>query len=54
MDVNADIRKFINEKVADNEGLRQHEDQIVATIYENSQGMFRYAGMLPRIVENGY
>jgi hypothetical protein len=45
MDVNADIRKFVNEKVADNEGLRRHESEIVATIYENSQGMFRYAGM---------
>jgi hypothetical protein len=44
MDVNADIRKFINEKVADNEGLRRHESEIIATIYENSQGMFRYAG----------
>jgi hypothetical protein len=45
MEVNEDIRKFINERVADNEGLRPHESQIVATIYENSQGMFRYAGM---------
>jgi hypothetical protein len=45
MDVNADIRKFINGKVADNEGLRRHENEIIATIYENSQGMFRYAGM---------
>jgi hypothetical protein len=44
MDVNEDIRKFVNEKVADNESLRRHESQIVATIYENSQGMFRYAG----------
>jgi hypothetical protein len=45
MDVNADIRKFVNEKVADNESLQRHESDIVATIYENSQGMFRYAGM---------
>jgi hypothetical protein len=45
MDVNADIRKFVNEKVADNESLRGHEIDIIATIYENSQGMFRYAGM---------
>jgi hypothetical protein len=45
MDVNADIRKFVNEKVADNEGLRRHASEIIATIYENSQGMFRYAGM---------
>jgi hypothetical protein len=45
MEVNDDIRKFVNEKVADNEGLRRHEGQIVATIYENSQGMFRYAGV---------
>jgi hypothetical protein len=44
MDVNEDIRKFVNEQVADNESLRRHESQIVATIYENSQGMFRYAG----------
>jgi hypothetical protein len=44
MDVNEDIRKFINEKVADNESLRRHEGEIIATIYENSQGMFRYAG----------
>jgi hypothetical protein len=44
MEVNDDIRKFVNEKVADNESLRRHESQIVATIYENSQGMFRYAG----------
>jgi hypothetical protein len=44
MEVNEDIRKFVNEKVADNESLRQHESQINATIYENSQGMFRYAG----------
>jgi hypothetical protein len=44
MDVNDDIRKFVKEKVADNESLRYHENQIVATIYENSQGMFRYAG----------
>jgi hypothetical protein len=44
MDVNDDIRKFINEKVADHESLRRHESQIVATVYENSQGMFRYAG----------
>jgi hypothetical protein len=44
MDVNDDIRKFVNEKVADNEGLRRHASQIIATIYENSQGMFRYAG----------
>jgi hypothetical protein len=47
MDVNADIRKFVNEKVADNESLRGHESDIIATIYENSQGMFRYAGMYP-------
>ncbi|PVF92910.1 hypothetical protein CPB86DRAFT_145103 [Serendipita vermifera] len=46
MDVNEDIRKFINEKVADNEGLRRHESQIVATIYENTQGMFRYAALV--------
>jgi hypothetical protein len=45
MDVNADIRKFVGEKVADNESLRRHESDIIATIYENSQGMFRYAGM---------
>jgi hypothetical protein len=44
MDVNDDIRTFVNEKVADNEGLRRHASQIIATIYENSQGMFRYAG----------
>jgi hypothetical protein len=44
MEVNDDIRKFVNEKVADNEGLRRHASQIIATIYENSQGMFRYAG----------
>jgi hypothetical protein len=44
MDVNDDIRKFVNEKVADNEGLRPHASLINATIYENSQGMFRYAG----------
>ncbi|PVF91343.1 hypothetical protein CPB86DRAFT_802887 [Serendipita vermifera] len=45
MEVNEDIRKFVNEKVAGNESLRRHESQIIATIYENSQGMFRYAGM---------
>jgi hypothetical protein len=44
MDVNDDIRKFVREKVADNEGLRRHASDIIATIYENSQGMFRYAG----------
>ncbi|PVF93066.1 hypothetical protein CPB86DRAFT_133582 [Serendipita vermifera] len=46
MDVNDDIRKFVNEKVADNESLRQHESQIIATIFENSQGMFRYAALV--------
>jgi hypothetical protein len=51
MEVNEDIRKFVNEKVADNESLRRHESQIVATIYENSQGMFRYAGTCPLIQE---
>ncbi|CAG8639813.1 11711_t:CDS:10, partial [Acaulospora colombiana] len=45
MEVNEDIRKFVNEKVADNESLRHHENQIVATIYENSQGMLRYAAL---------
>jgi hypothetical protein len=45
MNVDEDIRKYVNEKVMDNEGLRPHEAQIIATIYENSQGMFRYAGM---------
>jgi hypothetical protein len=44
MEVNEDIRKFVTERVADNEGLRRHAGKIVATIYENSQGMFRYAG----------
>jgi hypothetical protein len=44
MEVNDDIRKFVNETVADNEGLRRHASDIIATIYENSQGMFRYAG----------
>jgi hypothetical protein len=44
MEVNDDIRKFVHEKVADNEGLRRHASDIIATIYENSQGMFRYAG----------
>jgi hypothetical protein len=51
MEVNEDIRKFVNEKVADNESLRRHESQIVATIYENSQGMFRYAGTCSLIQE---
>ncbi|PVF92433.1 hypothetical protein CPB86DRAFT_829994 [Serendipita vermifera] len=46
MDVNEDIRKFINKEVENNESLRQHESQIIATIYENSQGMFRYAALV--------
>ncbi|PVF93059.1 hypothetical protein CPB86DRAFT_801526 [Serendipita vermifera] len=46
MEVNEDIRKFVNEKVAGNESLRRHENQIIATIYENSQGMFRYAALV--------
>jgi hypothetical protein len=44
MDVSHDLRKFVHEKVADNEYLSPYEHQIIATIYENSQGMFRYAG----------
>jgi hypothetical protein len=44
MDVNDDIRKFVKKEVAKNESLQRHESRIVATIYENSQGMFRYAG----------
>jgi hypothetical protein len=44
MDASEDIRKFVKEKVVDNESLHQHEDHIIATIAENSQGMFRYAG----------
>jgi hypothetical protein len=44
MDVNEDIRKFVKEKVADDERLRRHEDHIMATILMNSQGMFHYAG----------
>ncbi|PVF92909.1 hypothetical protein CPB86DRAFT_877537 [Serendipita vermifera] len=46
MEVNEDIRKFVNEQVAGNESLRRHESQIIATIYENSQGMFRYAALV--------
>ncbi|PVF92064.1 hypothetical protein CPB86DRAFT_878135 [Serendipita vermifera] len=46
MDVNEDIRKFISKEVATNESLRQHESQIIATIYENSQGRFRYAALV--------
>jgi hypothetical protein len=45
MEVNGDICKFVNEKVAGSEGLRRHENEIIATLYENSEGMFRYAGM---------
>jgi hypothetical protein len=44
MDVNDDIRKFVHEQVANNKGLRRHASDIIATINENSQGMFRYAG----------
>jgi hypothetical protein len=44
MDVDDDIRKFVKKEVAENESLHRHEGQIIATIYENSQGMFRYAG----------
>jgi hypothetical protein len=44
MEVNDDIRKFVTETVADNDSLQRHKDKIIATIYENSAGMFRYAG----------
>jgi hypothetical protein len=44
MDVNDDIRRFVKQEVAENESLHRHESRIIATIYENSQGMFRYAG----------
>ncbi|CAG8690962.1 13690_t:CDS:2, partial [Acaulospora colombiana] len=53
MEVNEDIRKFVNEQVAGNESLRRHESQIIATIYENSQGMFRYAGMYELLEDSG-
>lgn len=46
MEVNKDIHKFINETVAGNKSLQRHESQIIATIYENSQGMFRYAALV--------
>ncbi|PVF93060.1 hypothetical protein CPB86DRAFT_790504 [Serendipita vermifera] len=46
MEVNEDIRKYVNERVAGNESLRRHESQIIATIYDNSQGMFRYAALV--------
>ncbi|KAA8893231.1 hypothetical protein FN846DRAFT_550090 [Sphaerosporella brunnea] len=46
MDVNDDIRRFVTESVADNESLRLHKEKIIATIYENSAGMFRYAALV--------
>jgi hypothetical protein len=44
MEVNENIRRCVTESVANNESLRRHKEQIIATIYENSAGMFRYAG----------
>ncbi|KAF8242724.1 hypothetical protein K440DRAFT_564475, partial [Wilcoxina mikolae CBS 423.85] len=51
MEVNDDIRKFVTEKVANNESLERHKEDIIATIYENSAGMFRYAGKSQALTE---
>jgi hypothetical protein len=47
METNDEIRKFITENVAHSESLRHHKDQIIATVHENSAGVFLYAGNHP-------
>jgi len=44
MNATADIALFITQKVEGNKSLLHHRDRIIATVNENSEGMFRYAG----------
>ncbi|RPA72188.1 hypothetical protein BJ508DRAFT_78977 [Ascobolus immersus RN42] len=46
MDVDADIKKLVEEKVNKNTALQAHKDVIIDTIYKNSAGMFRYAALV--------
>jgi len=44
MNATADIALFITQKMENNESLLPHRDRFIATVNENSEGMFRYAG----------
>jgi len=46
MHVSNDIRKFVTEIVARNVKWKRHKEDIVATVSNSAEGMFRYAGEL--------
>jgi hypothetical protein len=46
MDVDHDIRNFITQSITNDKRLAKFQDQIITTIQQNMDGMFRYAALM--------